>query len=238
MAMVDEATIVIANPKALSKVALPQVPGDELPAAIDDVAGVEFVTDYVRRLEAGIARVKKLFEVPKRDAHQAHRSICAAESEIIGPAEALARRGRGLLGDYARRVSEAQERAEAERLAAERKADEDRRLADAEALVALAETSGDESYAEMAEAVLDSTPLPEAPSAARVYMGASGASVVKRTKLVVTSVTLIAAQVAKGDLPADIITVNVAALRDWIKRTGKLPAGVERKADDTVAIRG
>lgn len=234
--MATEAMIELVNPESLMKVARTTLVLDELPARIETPEQSAFVVECVRRAEAGVAAIKKIFAAPKKDADKAHKSICAAERESIAPGETFARHGRALLADFARREREKAEAEERARIEADRKAEEERRLADAEALAQLAQETGDESYAELADQVIEAAPLvsPE-PVVAKANLGA-GASASTRSKLVVRSVRALCAQIANGTLPAEIVDVNGPELAKYVKGSGRVPAGVERVPVDTVVI--
>lgn len=98
---------------------------------IDDstyTAAVAFMNDCAARRKA----IAEKFREPKQKAHEAHKSICALEADLLSVVEKAEREAKKRIGDYhteqERRAAEERRRLEAEA----RKREEDRRLAEAQ----------------------------------------------------------------------------------------------------------
>lgn len=208
-----------------------------LPESVTSDEQAAGLTSQIQDVEARIDRWVDRLAGPKKKAHDAWKEWTKLESDICGPAKAFATRAREMLTDYMRR-----KRIEAETIAkaaekAQRDADDARALADAEALQAMADETGDKSYAEMADAVLDAVPetVTVAPEKVAPITGMKSAGA--RKVVVVKNLRLLCAEIGLGKVPEDVIKdVDMKALTLYVKASGRLPAGVETDTADRIAI--
>lgn len=130
---------------------------------ISDDASLASAGVFLRGIKTILKRIGDTFDEPIRSAHESHKKIIAAKKEHADPLLGAEKTVKGLMGKYVaeqdriraeqqRRIDEEARQAE-EKRRQEAKADEDRRIAEAQAL----EDSG---KPEEAEAVLDA-PEPE-----------------------------------------------------------------------------
>jgi len=155
-------------------------------------------------------RVKELFDKPKKDANQAHKSLCDAEKSLLDP---LVEARRIVTSKATIYEQEMQRRAEEEARQREdeaRKAEEQRQLEDA----ILAESSGDQAAADaiMAEPVV----IPTVEPAPRI---ATVSGITSRTTYGAKVVDLMALikYVAKNPHEAALLEVNTTALNGRAK---------------------
>ncbi|MCB1008450.1 MAG: hypothetical protein KDB94_06105 [Acidobacteria bacterium] len=155
--------------------------------------------------------VKKTFAEPKDMAHKLHKTIVAREKEALEPAEKIEGEVRAALKAHAEKLEE--ERRAAERAAAEeaakRVAEQQARLAEAEALRAAGEEEVAEEVIEEASALFTdpmmAAPAPEAPKV-------SGLSTRKRYVFEV---------VDAARIPRRFLVVDRAAVQEIVNRSGE-----------------
>lgn len=208
-----------------------------LPDRITSQETAEAVIGMVADVEARIRQIEARIADPKKRAHAVWKDWIALENEMTKIGRDFAQRGRDLLNAYAseqRRLAEqeAQDRARKEREEAEARA-----LADAQALEALAQETGDETFAQLADSVIENVPdvVDETP-AAPVKLAGARATTTRQT-LAVVNVRLLCAEIAAGRVPDSVIKdLHMKALTDHVKKTGRVPAGVEWRDDTKVQI--
>lgn len=213
-----------------------ELPSPTLPTRIDTLADADALADTVADVEGRIRQAKARIAEPKKRAHQVWKDWIALENDLVGKAEQFCADARRLINDFARRERERAEAEARERARQEREAAEAKALADAQALEALAAETGEQVYAEMADAVIENVPDEVAPiKAAAPVVG--GRKVAQRRVLTVTNLRMVLAQVVAGTLPIEVVAgLNMRALGDHVKTSGKLPAGCEWETADTVTI--
>lgn len=114
---------------------------------VTDATSYEVGAAAMREIRTYEKRAKEIYAEPKRQANALHKTLCGLESALLKPLTTAADIIDGKMGAYRiaeqRRAAEEQERLRAEA----RKQEEDRRLAEVQALI-------DEGQEEQAEAVI------------------------------------------------------------------------------------
>lgn len=190
---------------------------------------VAFMNDCAGRRRAIVEK----FADPKKKAHEAHKSICALESELLTVVDRAEREAKKRIGDYA---AEQQRRAEAERRRLEdeaRKREEDRRLAEA----LDAEEAGDEETAmEIISEPIAPPPVHIAPATPKV----AGVQFRETWTFECTSLLDVVRHVAAHPEDVNLLQLNTVAVRQMVnarKSLLKVP-GIRVYSEKTVAAGG
>lgn len=211
--------------------------GIVLPTSINTDAEAEQLIETIADVEDRIRKIEERISGPKKRARAVWQDWCNLENETVGEARKFATDAREMLKDYQRRVALEAKRLADERAQQEQKEAEERALADAAALEALAQETGDQSFAAMADSVISNVPTEVAPIAAEPKKLAGMKSSTPKKILKVKSLTLLLAQVVAGRVPATVIKdLDMRALAAHVKATGIVPAGCVLEDDVTVSI--
>jgi hypothetical protein len=192
-------------------------------------AAVQFMNDCVTRRRV----IADKFAKPKRDAHAAHKSICALEAELL------------LVVDKAER--EAKRRLAAYKLEQERRAEEERRRLEAEArrieeerILAEAQEAQDAGEVDEAEAIISEPIAPPPVRVAPPVPKIAGVSFRESWQFEVTSLMDLVRHVAAHPEDANLLQANTSAIRSLVisrKSLCKIP-GVRVWNEQAVASRG
>ena len=211
--------------------------GITLPTSIENDAEAEALIELIADVEDRIRKIEARIAEPKKRARAVWKDWCDLENEAVGEARKFSTQGRDMLKDYQRRVALEAKRIADERAAREQKEAEERALADAAALAGLAAETGDESFAAMADSVIDNVPTEVAPIAVEAPKLAGLKSSTTKKILKVDSLVVLLAQIVAGSVPVSVVkAIDMKALADHVKRTGKLPKGCVLEDDVNVAI--
>lgn len=195
--------------------------------------------DMLKNIKALRQLIADTFDPHVQRAHQAHKALVAEKAKAEAPlteAEAVIKRK---MVTYSTEQERIRREAEEQARAAALKAEEDRRLAEASALAALATATGDESYAAEAEAIIQAPIEAPAVTVKSTMPVAAGISYRETWAAVVTSKARLIEFVAANPDYLNLLDVNataVNALARALKGTMKIP-GLQAQATKTVASR-
>lgn len=208
-----------------------------LPAIINTTVEAEALTAQIATVEGRIAQWEERLKEPKKKAYDAWKEWTKLETDICGEARKFCEQARDLIKMFLRRERLAAEAAERKRQEEERAQAEAQALADAQVLIDKSKETGDQAYAQLADAVIES--VPEVVQAKPIETPKIGGLKSASTKRVakVTSIRLLCAEIGLGKVPTSVIKdLNMKELLTHMKESGLTPAGVEWDTEDNIAV--